>query len=162
MMNSEEHNPYEQDKGERDEMELIAEINELASQFDTSDPKHDWKQKKIRGIRDMIKAKFSSLHLFYDFEIIELKDQIRNRNQHIHQLELALQEVLEKFREQLEAQGISLCYLCSHLSEGTELAPLKSPEMSSGVQERIRYLNSLCPKTDLYASLPSTSLHSSL
>jgi CRISPR/Cas system-associated exonuclease Cas4 (RecB family) len=105
MMSSEEHAPCK-GTSERDEMELIAEINELASQFDSSEAKLDWKKSKVRGIIDMIKAKFSSLHLHYNFEVMELKGQIRNRNQHIHQLELALQEILEKYRELLEAQGI--------------------------------------------------------
>jgi hypothetical protein len=87
------------------EGELISEIEELVSQFDPSGPNFEWKKKKACGIQEMVKAKFSSLQLHYGFEIFELREQIRNRNQHIQQLELALQEILEKYRQQIEAQG---------------------------------------------------------
>jgi hypothetical protein len=103
----------QQREGERSaEVELISEIQELASQFNPSEPNFEWKQQKARGILEMVQAKFSSLQLHYGFEIFELKEQIRNRNQHILQLELALHELLEKYRQQIESQGLSFALPC--------------------------------------------------
>lgn len=88
-----------------EEIELYDEIHELASQIDPSDPKFIWKQQQIRRILDMITAKFTSLHLHYDHEIAEYKQQIKNRNHQIEQLEVALQELMEKYRQHREEEG---------------------------------------------------------
>lgn len=101
---------YKISEGFLDE-ELIHEIDELASQLDPIDPKFVCKQQQIRRILDMMTAKFSSLQLYYACEIFECKEQIRNRNQHIQQLELALQELMEKYRQQKENEGQILFFI---------------------------------------------------
>jgi hypothetical protein len=106
----------------------------------------EWRREKINEIIDMIQAKFTSLHLYYGTEITELREQLKNRNRHIQQLESILSEVLEKYRthllgEEEEAKKISEL-------QGIDILTKSKPKICSKVQERIRYLNSLATKSE--------------